>query len=209
MKYLLERNAWDKEFVTKHCNFRGPGSPQTLMGEPISLEQYQSSVAEYTVEKVAKISGLSVEQLRLLGDVFADKNKKITSLWCMGMNQHTQGTAINNLVHAIHLLSGHWGKIGDGPQSLCLRRKYGHSKPPDAFDLDGQIGGRGAAAGGERAFAAARCTEQIGEIIASDEGHAGEITGRCAGIYGSGSAERARPECIMHPLPAPSTPSSC
>jgi nitrate reductase (cytochrome) len=115
---LIERNAWDKEFVTKHCNFRGPGSPQTLMGEPISLEQYQSSVAEYTVEKVAQISGLSVEQLRLLGDIFCDKNRKITSLWCMGMNQHTQGTAINNLVHAIHLLSGHWGKIGDGPQSL-------------------------------------------------------------------------------------------
>jgi nitrate reductase NapA len=36
----------------------------------------------------------------------------------MGMNQHTQGTAINNLVHAIHLLSGHWGRPGDGPQSL-------------------------------------------------------------------------------------------
>ena len=36
----------------------------------------------------------------------------------MGMNQHTQGTAINNLVHGIHLLSGHWGRPGDGPQSL-------------------------------------------------------------------------------------------
>jgi nitrate reductase NapA len=31
---------------------------------------------------------------------------KITSLWCMGMNQHTRGTAINSLVHGIHLLSG-------------------------------------------------------------------------------------------------------
>ena len=36
----------------------------------------------------------------------------------MGMNQHNAGTAINNLVHNIHLLSGHWGKPGDGPQSL-------------------------------------------------------------------------------------------
>jgi nitrate reductase NapA len=36
----------------------------------------------------------------------------------MGMNQHTQGTAINSLVHAIHLLSGHFGRPGDAPTSL-------------------------------------------------------------------------------------------
>jgi len=115
---LIERDAWDRDFVEKHCNFRGPGDPQTLMGEPITFEQFRKQVAEYTPEKVAEISGLSVEQLRLLGDRFADKSLKISSLWCMGMNQHTQGTAINNLVHAIHLLSGHFGRPGDGPQSL-------------------------------------------------------------------------------------------
>lgn len=115
---LIEREAWDRNFVEKHCNFRGPGEPQTLMGESITFEQFREEVAAYTPEKVAEISGLSVEQLTLLGDRFADRSLKITSLWCMGMNQHTQGTAINNLVHAIHLLSGHWGKPGDGPQSL-------------------------------------------------------------------------------------------
>jgi nitrate reductase NapA len=36
----------------------------------------------------------------------------------MGMNQHTLGTAINRMVHGIHLLSGHFGRPGDGPQSL-------------------------------------------------------------------------------------------
>ncbi len=36
----------------------------------------------------------------------------------MGMNQHTRGTAINRMVHGIHLLSGHFGTPGDGPQSL-------------------------------------------------------------------------------------------
>jgi nitrate reductase NapA len=115
---LLERNAWDREFVESYCNFRGPGSPQTLFGEPISFEQYREFLAEYTPEYVSTLSGLSVEELRLLGDLFANRKLKITSLWCMGMNQHTQGTAINNLVHAIHLLSGHWGRPGDGPQSL-------------------------------------------------------------------------------------------
>lgn len=119
---VIAANAVAKEFVQKHCTFRKPwkkpGEPQTLLGEPCSFEEYTALVAEYTPEAVAKTSGLSVEQLQLLGKLFADKSKRITSLWCMGMNQHTQGTAINNLVHAIHLLSGHWGRPGDGPQSL-------------------------------------------------------------------------------------------
>jgi nitrate reductase NapA len=115
---LVAADKYEKEFVSKHCNFRGPGTPPSLMGEAITFEQYRDAVAEYTPEKVAAISSLTVEQLQLLGRLFADRSLRITSLWCMGMNQHTQGTAINNLVHAIHLLSGHWGRPGDGPQSL-------------------------------------------------------------------------------------------
>ena len=115
---LIESGTYAKEFVEKYCNFRGPGEPASMKGAPISFDDYKAAVADYTPEKVAAISGLSVEQLGFLGKLFADKSKKITSLWCMGMNQHTQGTAINNLVHGIHLLSGHWGKPGDGPQSL-------------------------------------------------------------------------------------------
>jgi nitrate reductase NapA len=54
----------------------------------------------------------------MLGDLFANPDIRITSTWCMGMNQHTRGTAINRLVHGIHLLSGHFGKPGDAPTSL-------------------------------------------------------------------------------------------
>lgn len=115
---LVESDSFAKDFVARHCNFRGPGAPATLKGEAITFDEYRAALADYTPEKVAEISGLSVEQLRLLGCLFADRSLKITSLWCMGMNQHTQGTAINNLVHGIHLLSGHWGRRGDGPQSL-------------------------------------------------------------------------------------------
>jgi nitrate reductase NapA len=119
---VIAANAVATEFVDKHCTFRKPwknsGDAQSFLGEPCSFEEYKQLVADYTPEKVSKTSGLSVEQLQLLGKLFIDKSKRITSVWCMGMNQHTQGTAINNLVHAIHLLSGHWGRPGDGPQSL-------------------------------------------------------------------------------------------
>lgn len=137
---LIEKDALDNEFIEKYCNFRADRDPAEafdepidhdayvahvtkegdsgLFGKPISFKQYKKLVSYYTPEKTEELSGVPAEQLRMLADVFADKSKKIVSLWCMGMNQHTAGTAINNLVHGVHLLSGHWGKPGDGPQSL-------------------------------------------------------------------------------------------
>jgi nitrate reductase NapA len=115
---LVESGTYDTAFVERYCNFRGDNEPADLLGKAISFEEYKAALAEYTPEKVETISGIAAEKLRMLGEVFADRKLKIVSLWCMGMNQHTQGTAINNLVHSVHLLSGHWGKPGDGPQSL-------------------------------------------------------------------------------------------
>lgn len=117
---LIAKGAWDMQFVEKHCAFRAdidPAKPD-LLGGPITFDEYKKRIAEYTPEHVSQLSGLSVEQLTLLGDLFANPKIRITSTWCMGMNQHTRGTAINRLVHGIHLLSGHFGKPGDAPTSL-------------------------------------------------------------------------------------------
>jgi nitrate reductase NapA len=40
------------------------------------------------------------------------------SLWCMGVNQHTRGTWMNNLVYNIHLLVGKVATPGNSPFSL-------------------------------------------------------------------------------------------
>ena len=119
MHLLIENDTYDKDFVAKNCNFRAhEADVPSLKGEAISFEEYCKRLKKYTPEHVAELSGLSVEQIRMLGDLFADKNLRITSLWCMGMNQHTMGTAVNTLVHGVHLLSGHFGKPGDAPTSL-------------------------------------------------------------------------------------------
>jgi len=117
---LIAGEKWDKDFVEKHCNFRADEdeSEKTLKGAPISFDEFKKRIAKYTPEYVSELSGLSVEQLTLLADLFADPKIKITSTWCMGMNQHTRGTAINRLVHGIHLLSGHFGTPGNAPTSL-------------------------------------------------------------------------------------------
>ncbi len=117
---LIKNKTYDREFVENHCNFRqlDPDNPGLMTGKAMSFEEYAAAVEEYTPERVSELSGLSVEQIRMLGDLFGRRDIRITSLWCMGMNQHTRGTAINCLVHGIHLLSGHFGKPGDAPTSL-------------------------------------------------------------------------------------------
>ncbi|TWU37389.1 molybdopterin-dependent oxidoreductase [Novipirellula artificiosorum] len=119
MHLLIENDSYDKAFVKNHCNFRGDeADTPTLTGEAISEEEFRKRIAKYTPEHVEELSGVPAEKIRMLADLFGNRDHLITSLWCMGMNQHTMGTAINSLVHGVHLLSGHFGRPGDAPTSL-------------------------------------------------------------------------------------------
>lgn len=121
---LIRKNAFDPKFVEKFCNFRkAPKDPASapsapLQGEAMSFEEYKAALEPYTPEHVEKLSGVPAEKIRLLGDLFANGDLRITSTWCMGFNQHSRGTNANRLCHGIHLLSGHFGRPGDAPTSL-------------------------------------------------------------------------------------------
>jgi nitrate reductase (cytochrome) len=117
---LIKNGTYSQKFVEQYCNFRqlDPDNPGNMYGMTMSFEEYSSALEKYTPEHVEELSGIPADKIRMLGDLFGDPSKKITSLWCMGMNQHTRGTAINCLVHSIHFLSGHFGTPGDSPTSL-------------------------------------------------------------------------------------------
>jgi nitrate reductase (cytochrome) len=115
---LLADGTYDKSFVEQHCNFRQDTDEASLLGRPMSFDEYRAALAEYTPERVEQISGVSADKIRLLGDLFGRRDLRITSTWCMGFNQHTRGTNINRLCHGIHLLSGHLGRPGDSATSL-------------------------------------------------------------------------------------------
>ena len=119
MHLLVSENRHDADFLAKHCSFRAPEETNpTLFGEAISFDEFKIRLARYTPEVVAELSGIDAARIRELADLFANRDLRITSLWCMGMNQHTMGTAVNTLVHGLHLLSGHFGRPGDAPTSL-------------------------------------------------------------------------------------------
>lgn len=121
---LIKSDRYDKDFVSKYCNFRQLGpkpdekTPPDMLGVPMTFEEFARAVEPYTPEKVEELSGVPAEKIRMLGELFCRRDIKINSLWCMGFNQHTRGTAINCITHGIHLLSGHFGKPGDAATSL-------------------------------------------------------------------------------------------
>lgn len=117
---LLKNETYDKSFVERFAAFRvlDPEKKDNMYGKPMTFDEYRQALQPYTPEYVSEISGVSVEDILMLGKLFGRRDVKITSLWCMGMNQHTRGTAINALVHGLHFLSGHFGKPGDSPTSL-------------------------------------------------------------------------------------------
>ncbi len=116
---LIKNKTYSQKFVDSFCSFKSPDDANpNLHGKVISFEDYKSLLEPYTPEHVESLSGVPADQIRMLADLFGNPKLKITSLWCMGMNQHTRGTAINTMVHGIHLLSGHFGTPGNAPTSL-------------------------------------------------------------------------------------------
>ena len=77
----------------------------------------QSLVQEYPPERVSRLCGLSADDLeqaaRWIGDA-----PRFLSLWCMGLNQSSSGSAKNSALINLHLATGQIGRPGAGPFSL-------------------------------------------------------------------------------------------
>ena len=134
--YIIQNDAVNWDFVNKHTNFtktdtdigyglrdddplqKAAKNPNSGKLTSISFEEYKKTVAPYTVEKASEISGVEKEKLIELAKQYADPNTKVMSLWTMGMNQHTRGVWMNNLVYNIHLLTGKIATPGNSPFSL-------------------------------------------------------------------------------------------
>ncbi|OLQ72803.1 nitrate reductase catalytic subunit [Photobacterium proteolyticum] len=134
--YIISNNKVNKEFLDKHVNIRkgdtdiGYGlrpthplekaakNPGSKKSTPMSFDDYAKFVSTYTAEYTSELSGVPVDQLIELAEMYADPDVKVVSYWTMGFNQHTRGVWANNLVYNIHLLTGKISKPGCGPFSL-------------------------------------------------------------------------------------------
>lgn len=135
--YIIQTKRVNMDFVSRHTKFKvgntdigyglRPEHPLEQAAENASdaggsrastFEEFAEFVSEYTVEKAAEISGVSIEHLQAMAELYADPKIKVMSLWCMGFNQHTRGVWANNLIYNIHLLTGKISEPGNSPFSL-------------------------------------------------------------------------------------------
>jgi nitrate reductase NapA len=87
-------------------------------GKNSSLEELKTFLADYSPDKVSKVTGVPEAQIRTLGEIYGQRDRGAVSLWCMGVNQHVRGTWMNNLITDLHLITGKIGRPGSNPLSL-------------------------------------------------------------------------------------------
>ncbi|HEY9812116.1 MAG TPA: molybdopterin-dependent oxidoreductase, partial [Candidatus Sericytochromatia bacterium] len=74
-------------------------------------------VSHYPPEVVAKICGIEERAIEIAAQYWAE-SKRVLSLWSMGVNQSSEGTAKVRSIINLHLMTGQIGKPGAGPFSL-------------------------------------------------------------------------------------------
>lgn len=135
--HIITSGRVNKEFVSKHCNFK-VGNPDIGYGlrpehplqkaaknaadpggaKPSSFEEFAKFVSTYTLDYTTKLTGVPANRLKELAELYADPKRKVVSFWTMGFNQHTRGVWANNMVYNIHLLTGKIATPGNSPFSL-------------------------------------------------------------------------------------------
>ncbi|MBV9388266.1 MAG: nitrate reductase [Chroococcidiopsidaceae cyanobacterium CP_BM_ER_R8_30] len=101
--YLLQ--LWgcvDRKFVDAHTT---------------NFAAFAEAISHYPPHLVAKRCGIAVKDLETAAHYWAEK-KSVLSLWTMGVNQSSEGTAKVRSIINLHLMTGQIGKPGCGPFSL-------------------------------------------------------------------------------------------
>ncbi|SDK07958.1 assimilatory nitrate reductase (NADH) alpha subunit apoprotein [Pseudomonas delhiensis] len=81
------------------------------------FDELKNLVRDYGPLAVAEICGIAVEDLQRCAE-WIGRAPSFLSLWCMGLNQSSAGSAKNSALINLHLATGQIGRPGAGPFSL-------------------------------------------------------------------------------------------
>ncbi|AFZ46864.1 assimilatory nitrate reductase (ferredoxin) precursor [Cyanobacterium stanieri PCC 7202] len=82
-----------------------------------NFAHYQEIIKDYPPEKVAHICGIPEADL-VSAATYWEQSNRVISMWSMGLNQSSEGTAKIRTLINLHLMTGTIGKEGCGPFSL-------------------------------------------------------------------------------------------
>lgn len=107
---ILQDGLADLVFIEKHVAFQHAG-------QSADLAAFREFLREYTPEKVESRLGIGADVIRHVAHRFA-RARASMSLWTMGVNQRTQGTALNIMLNTLHLITGQICRPGATPFSV-------------------------------------------------------------------------------------------
>ena len=99
---LIKWDKFDRQFIDQHTD---------------NFETFAEVASHYTPQKVAATCGIFQEDLEIAARWWAD-SKKVLSMWSMGVNQSSEGTAKVRHIINLQLMTKQLGKPGAGPFSL-------------------------------------------------------------------------------------------
>ncbi len=114
-KHLIDTGRHNQEFIDMWVN---------------KYDEFLKSLEPYTLEHAAKVTNISVEQLKQIADEIAAAKNGVCILWAMGVTQHCGGSDTSTAACNLLLATGNFKKPGSGAYPL-----RGHNNVQGASDF--------------------------------------------------------------------------
>jgi assimilatory nitrate reductase catalytic subunit len=102
IRVIIEQDLVDRRYIERHTT---------------GFEALKASVAEYTLERVAELTGISPDLVCRVAWLYARAKAAFVG-WTMGVNHSTKGTETVNAINNLALITGNIGRAGASPFSI-------------------------------------------------------------------------------------------
>jgi len=113
-RYMFDNGYADEAFLRDRVN---------------NVEAYRQSLAPFTLDYAAQITGLSVETLRSAAEMIG-RAGSMCIMWAMGITQHSHGADTSTALSNLLLVTGNYGRPGTGGYPM-----RGHNNVQGASDF--------------------------------------------------------------------------
>lgn len=125
---LASRAMVNRDFVARYVAFKrgrtdvGHGLADDALVDDAATDatfaEYTRFVAQYAPDRISDSCGIPADVLRWLASVYADRSRRVLTVWGSGVHTSARGAWLNAALHALHLLTGKVGTPGNGPLPL-------------------------------------------------------------------------------------------
>ena len=121
-----EAHAWSSLGIAAGSTLEMKNTKAPVKHWAITFEDFKKGLEPYTLDFVAQLAKGDADEsldafkkkLGMLVDYYAAKDRKVSSFWTMGFNQHVRGSWVNEQIYMVHLLLGKMAQPGNSPFSL-------------------------------------------------------------------------------------------